>query len=134
MSESMSEYEQERRAKAQRLRELGVEPFGQRTEGIAALADARALYKPEMGHDGGPVVKVAGRLMLKRDFGKKLSFLTLRDYTGDLQVALDAKRLDETAWQVRDLLDLGDQIVAEGPLGTTKTGEVTVWADRKSVV
>ena len=128
MSESMSEYEHERRAKAQRLREMGVEPFGQRTEGIAALADAKAQYQPEMGHDGGPVVKVAGRLMLKRDFGKKLSFLTLRDDTGDLQVALDAKRLNETAWQVRDLLDLGDQIVAEGPLGTTKTGEVTVWA------
>ena len=128
MNESTSEYEQERRAKAQRLRELGVEPFGQRTEGILPLSDAKQGYTPDMGHDGGPVVKVAGRIVLKRDFGKKLSFLTLRDDTGDLQVALDAKRLSETAWQVRELLDLGDQIVAEGPLGTTKTGEVTVWA------
>ena len=79
------------------------------------------MYTAEMGHDGGPVVKGAGRVMLKRDMGK-LSFLTLRDETGDLQVALDKKRLDETAWEVNDLIDLGDQIVVEGQLGATKQG------------
>ncbi|HZZ44964.1 MAG TPA: lysine--tRNA ligase [Tepidisphaeraceae bacterium] len=120
-------YEQERRQKLEKLRELGVNPYGQRTEGIAPLAGVKGSYTAEMGHDAGPVVKVAGRVVLKRDFGKKLSFLTLRDETGDLQIALDAKRLPELDWGVRDLLDLGDIVVAEGPLGTTKTGEVTVW-------
>ncbi|MGH7177972.1 MAG: OB-fold nucleic acid binding domain-containing protein, partial [Tepidisphaeraceae bacterium] len=81
-------YEQERRAKAQKLRELGVDPFGGRVEGIRPLTDIRQSFRPEMGHDGGPVVKGAGRVMLKRDMGK-LSFLTLRDESGDLQVALD---------------------------------------------
>lgn len=128
-----SEYEQERRAKLQKLRELGVDPYGQRQTDIRSLAEAKHAYSPEMGHDSGPAVKVAGRIVLKRDFGKKLSFLTLRDDSGDLQVALDAKRLDERAWQVRDLLDLGDQIVAAGNLGTTKTGEVTIWATTLSM-
>jgi lysyl-tRNA synthetase class 2 len=63
----------------------------------------------------------------------KLSFLTLRDETGDLQVALDKKRLDETAWQINELLDLGDQITVEGPLGTTKKGEITVWATKLAI-
>src|SRR5580658_4622223 len=80
-----------------------------------------------MGHHGGPVVNAAGRIVLKRDMGK-LSFLSLRDESGDLQVALDKKRLDEKAWQVNDLIDLGDQIVVEGPVGVTKKGEVTIWA------
>ena len=80
-----------------------------------------------MGHDGGPIVKGAGRIVLKRDMGK-LSFLSLRDESGDLQIALDKKRLDETAWKINDLLDLGDQIIVEGPLGVTKKGEITVWA------
>jgi lysyl-tRNA synthetase class 2 len=124
---SISEYERERRAKLQKLRDLGVDPFGQRTEGVRALSDIKAAYKPEMGHDGGPVVKGAGRIVLKRDMGK-LSFLTLRDGSGDLQVALDKKRLDEKAWEVRNLLDLGDQIVVEGPLGQTNKGETTIWA------
>jgi lysyl-tRNA synthetase class 2 len=127
MSDTTSEYERERREKLQRLRELGVDPYGQRTADIAPLSDIRNMFKSEMGHDAGPVVKGAGRIMLKRDMGK-LSFLTLRDDSGDLQVALDKRRVDETSWKIRDLIDLGDLIVAEGPLGQTNKGETTIWA------
>jgi lysyl-tRNA synthetase class 2 len=127
MSESTNSYEQERRQKRDKLRELGVDPYGGRETGLRPLAEIKQSYAPEMGHDGGPVVKAAGRVVLKRDMGK-LSFLSLRDESGDLQVALDKKRLDEKAWQVNDLIDLGDQIVVEGPLGVTKKGEVTIWA------
>jgi lysyl-tRNA synthetase, class II len=120
-------YEQERRAKLLKLRELGVDPYGQRTAGLTPLAEAKAAYKPEMGHDAGPEMKVAGRIMLRRGMGK-LSFITLRDETGDLQVAIDKKRVDEKSWAVGDLLDLGDQIVVDGKLGVTNKGEITVWA------
>lgn len=122
-----NQYEQERRAKAAKLREMGVDPYGGRVAGLASLATAREQYKPEMGHDGGPVVKVAGRVIFAKRFGK-LSFMTLRDETGVIQIALDKKRLSEQDWTVGDQIDLGDQVVVEGPLGTTKTGEVTVWA------
>jgi lysyl-tRNA synthetase, class II len=125
--ESPGHYEQERRQKLAKLRELKVDPYGQRTAGIQPLAEIKSLYKPEMGHDGGPEVTGAGRVMLKRDMGK-LSFLTLRDETGDLQVALDKKRLSETDWQVRDLIDLGDLLVVAGKLGQTNKGETTIWA------
>jgi lysyl-tRNA synthetase class 2 len=120
-------YEQERRQKVQKLRELGVDPYGQRTEGIQPLAAIRAEHKAEFGQDGGPVVKAAGRVMFCKRFGK-LSFMTLRDETGDLHVALDKKRLSERDWAVQEQIDLGDQVVVTGPLGATKTGEVTVWA------
>jgi lysyl-tRNA synthetase class 2 len=126
MSEA-SHYEQERRAKRDKLRELGVDPYGQRAEKIEPLAQIKSQFKPEMGHDAGPIVKGAGRVMLKRDMGK-LSFLTLRDESGDLQVALDKKRLSEPDWEVRNLIDLGDQIVVEGNLGQTNKGETTIWA------
>ena len=125
--QDLSPYEQERRQKLQKLRELQVDPYGQRVEGIAPLAQIKGQFRPEMGHDGGPVVKGAGRVMLKRDMGK-LSFLTLRDESGDLQIALDKKRLTERDWEVRNLIDLGDQIVVEGPLGQTNKGETTIWA------
>ncbi|HEX8522786.1 MAG TPA: lysine--tRNA ligase [Tepidisphaeraceae bacterium] len=125
----ISTYEQERRQKLHKLRELGIDPFGQREQGVVPLAAARQQYLPEHGHDAGPVVKIAGRVMQKRDMGK-LSFYRLRDDSGDLQIAIDKKRVDETSWQIRELTDLGDFVVAEGPLGTTKTGEVTVWATK----
>ncbi|MGD0140768.1 MAG: lysine--tRNA ligase [Tepidisphaeraceae bacterium] len=130
--EATSHYEQERRQKLAKLRELGIEPYGQRTAGIQSLAAIKALYKPEMGHDGGPEAIGAGRVMLKRDMGK-LSFLTLRDESGDLQVALDKKRLSERDWQVRDLIDLGDLLVVGGKLGQTNKGETTIWADSVSM-
>lgn len=128
----MSHYEQERRQKLTKLRELGIDPYGQRTAGVTPLADIKALYKPEMGHDAGPPVIGAGRVVLKRDMGK-LSFLTLRDETGDLQAALDKKRLSERDWQVRDLVDLGDLLVITGKLGQTNKGETTIWADSLSM-
>ena len=126
MNDSTNSYEQERRAKLAKLRELGVEPYGQRTEGVRPLKEIKGLYQPEMGHDGGPDVVGAGRVMLKRDMGK-LSFLTLRDESGDLQVALDKRRLSDVDWQVRDLIDLGDLIVVRGKLGITNKGETTIW-------
>jgi lysyl-tRNA synthetase, class II len=130
--EPTGHYEQERRQKLAKLRELGVDPYGQRTPGIQTLASIKSLYKPEMGHDGGPETIGAGRVMLKRDMGK-LSFLTLRDDSGDLQVALDKKRLSERDWQVRDLIDLGDQLVVSGKLGQTNKGETTIWANSVSM-
>jgi lysyl-tRNA synthetase, class II len=127
MNDTINEYERERREKREKLRAIGVDSYGQRTAGIEPLATIKARYTQEMGHDQGPVVKAAGRVMLKRDMGK-LSFMTLRDESGDLQVALDKKRLDEKSWEVRNLIDLGDIISVEGPLGATNKGEVSIWA------
>ena len=56
------------------------------------LATVRSAYQPEMGPDGAPVVKAAGRIVLKRDMGG-LSFLTLRDDSGDLLFGRPQSRL-----------------------------------------
>jgi lysyl-tRNA synthetase class 2 len=128
MSTEINEYEQERRGKLQKLRDLGVDPYGGATPGLEPLASAKSKFKPEFGQDGGPILKVAGRVMFKKSFGK-LTFITLRDDSGDLQVALDKRRISELDWKVHELIDLADQIVVTGKLGATKTGEVTVWAE-----
>jgi len=125
---STGEYEQERRAKLLKLRELGVDPYGQPTGSLSPLAAVKADYKEEMGHDGGPVVTAAGRVMLSRSFGK-LTFMTLRDDSGDLQVAIDKKRVGELDWKVGELVDLGDLIVVTGKLGKTNKGEITIWVE-----
>ena len=73
-----STYERDRREKLQKLRDLGIDPYGARTQGIAPLADVRALHKPDFGQDGGPLVTVSGRVMFRKSFGK-LTFMTLRE-------------------------------------------------------
>ncbi|MEX2673585.1 MAG: lysine--tRNA ligase [Phycisphaeraceae bacterium] len=128
--------EADRRVKLQRLRdEFNVDPYGQRTDALTTLAGARAQYnaeadaaqKADADDDRRPTVKVAGRIVLHRDIGK-LVFLTVRDHTGDLQIAVNKRHVSEQPLKLAKLADLGDIVVAEGRLGTTKTGEITIWA------
>jgi lysyl-tRNA synthetase class 2 len=70
---------------------------------------------------------VAGRVVLRRSFGK-LVFLVLRDRSGDVQVVCDGRRLGEGAWLV-DEIDLGDVVAAAGQVGTTRTGELSIFAE-----
>ena len=74
-------------------------------------------------------VAVAGRVVLKRDMGK-LQFLTIRDGTGDIQLVCDRGELDDDAFALLDEVDLGDLIAATGRVGTTRRGELSVFAER----
>ena len=120
---AVNEYEQARLDKIVKLRELGVDPYGGKFEGTESLAAIRARY---VAHNEERTVCGAGRIVLLRDIGK-LIFMTLRDWTGDMQIAVNKKRLDELGWSGAKLLDLGDTLGVEGMLGRTKTGEVTIW-------
>lgn len=120
---------------------LGLNPYGSRIEGLLPLAEAKALYSPQADEahkalgkeapkdsDPRPRVRIAGRIVLLRDNGK-LIWANLRDETGDLQVAISQKDVNETGFKFAKLSDLGDIIVVDGRLMKTKTGEITVWAD-----
>jgi len=123
-------FERQRREKLSRIKELGIDPYGGRYEGAEPVVELRLR-----GSDipagavapGKAGAKCAGRIVLLRDIGK-LIFITLRDWSGTIQVGLSKKLLGEQ-WALAKLLDLGDIIGAAGRLGKTKTGEVTVWAD-----
>ncbi len=121
----------ERVAKLDKLRELGVSPYGQRTQKIQSTAAIHQQIEALALAPGSNCTeargKVAGRVMLRRVMGK-LMFVTIRDRRGDLQLGLARQHL-EAHWEMLKLLDLGDIIVAEGSLGRTRTGEDTLWAD-----
>lgn len=136
--------EAQRRVNRDAAAALGCDPFGSRTPGLVSLAaaarrydeDADAAFKArgkEPGFaDERPVVAVAGRVMLQRDNGK-LIWINLRDDTGDLQIAVSARDCDEPGFSLAKACDLGDILVARGPLVRTKTGETTVWASSLSI-
>ena len=81
------------------------------------------------GTEVGPHVRVSGRIMLARDQGK-LIFLTLRDWTGDIQIFIGKNQVGEEDFELAKLFDLGDLVGAEGRLGRTNTGELTVFAEK----
>ncbi len=51
-----------------------------------------------------------------------------------MQIALRKNALDEPSWKLAKLLDLGDIVAAAGPLKKTKTGEITIWTERLTLL
>ena len=86
--------------------------------GTETCAQAVADYADERP------VRVAGRLISKREMGKNV-FAHIQDETGKLQVYAQLQGLGDkfAYWK---MLDLGDFIGGEGTMFTTKTGEKTV--------
>ncbi|MER7009180.1 bifunctional lysylphosphatidylglycerol synthetase/lysine--tRNA ligase LysX [Dactylosporangium sp. NPDC000555] len=113
-----------RMAKLDALRAAGVEPyppgFG-RTHSLAEVRVAHAGLAPD--RRSGERVSVAGRVIRLRDHGS-LCFATLRDWTGDLQVVL----VDRPEFAAT--VDLGDHVGVTGEVGTSRRGELSVFAER----
>jgi lysyl-tRNA synthetase class 2 len=125
----MSDLLAERRAKLERLREEGIEPyphgFPDRTE-IAAVRESHQEIEP--GEETTDRYRVAGRLTAKRGHGKA-SFLDLRDGTGQIQIQARVDELGEDAYGGLISLDVGDIVGIEGTVFASKRGELTVRAD-----
>ncbi len=120
-----------RLAKLERLRERGIDPYPRRTERTHTAVEARALFEADENAEHS--VAVVGRLMTMRGMGR-LTFATLRDGSGDLQVSFARDHFDTDDYQALKDLDLGDFLGVSGTLYRTRTGEVTVQADSYSVL
>jgi lysyl-tRNA synthetase class 2 len=129
-AEGLPEQVRVRRDKLERLRDKGVEPYPvgyPRTHTLAQVRELAGELPPDTRT--GIRASIAGRILLKRDVGK-LSFATLRDGSGDLQVMVSLAEVGQEAlnhW-VRDI-DLGDQVGVTGEVITTRRGELTLLAD-----
>lgn len=79
------------------------------------------------GEEIGPELRVAGRIMLLRGQGK-IKFITLRDWSGDIQIMIGKAQVGDEDFELTKHFDLGDWIAVEGRLGRTNTAELTVFA------
>ena len=116
-----------RREKLAKLRELGVDPFGERFETDTSPAELRDDFSDERP------VRIAGRLFTIRDMGKSI-FFVIGDVHGRIQGYLNKKGVSEQDWEVWHLLDRGDWIGIEGTTFTTGKGEPTVKVESLQVL
>ena len=147
----------ERRDKAAALRAAGSDPYRNDMGPKVTLAEVRATYEPtkpppapkepkgEKGEKGdkpaetitpidGTPLRVAGRVMAKRGFGKTV-FAPIRDTSGHIQLYLSVDHLNGQDFEtVLPQLDAGDIVVAEGPAFWTKRGELSILATRLWIV
>jgi lysyl-tRNA synthetase class 2 len=120
----------ERRAKLDALRASGPAfPNDFRRDALAdQLSTAYGEREPAWFDTNVIRVKVAGRMMAKRIMGKA-SFIKLEDRTGQIQIFAQAASLPDTYENFKSW-DVGDVVAAEGPLFKTKTGELSVRAEK----
>lgn len=107
--------------KLARIKELGVDPFGERFERTASAHDILEAYESFEGKE----VRLAGRITAVRGHGKA-AFADLQDPSGKIQVYVRKDRVDETAYTLFELVDIGDFLGVAGTVFRTKKGEISI--------
>jgi lysyl-tRNA synthetase class 2 len=135
----------ERRDKVKALRDAGKNPYDNTWRPEHRIAEVRATYEPTKPSTppekdaaivpvDGVVVRVAGRVMARRGFGKTV-FAPVRDGTAQIQLYLAIDHLAPADFeQVLPLLDVGDVVGAEGRVFWTRRGELSVLVTRLHIL
>jgi len=126
MSEEMnlSEVLQVRRDKLKKLREMGRDPF--KIEKFERTAFSKEIID-NFEEFEGKHVKIAGRIMAKRQMGKA-SFIDVLDKDGRIQSYVRKDAISEEEYDVFVTYDIGDIVGLEGTVFKTKKGEISIKA------
>jgi lysyl-tRNA synthetase class 2 len=118
----------DRRAKLERLRAQGIDPFPHEFEGVtqvAAVHDAHDALEP--GEETDSTYRIAGRMTARRGHGGA-AFIDVVDRSGKLQVHAKRDVLGEEAFDTLVALDLGDVIGVDGSAFKSRRGELSLRA------
>ncbi len=133
MSENeLSDLIQQRRKKLQAVIEQGREPYPRKFDATATVAQVIVDYSGLSADELAArkvQVRVPGRVMTMRPHGKA-GFAHLAGGGKRLQIYVRLDAVGERDFELYKLLDLGDLIGVEGYLFRTRTGELTIHAER----
>ncbi len=120
--------EAERRAKLERLRGEGVDPFPRSFPDRTRIAAIEAAHDPKKlgpGEHAEWSYRIAGRMTAQRVHGKT-TFFDVRDLSGTIQAYARLDALGREAYDRIEDLDIGDLVGVEGDLYVTKRGELAL--------
>lgn len=128
MTREFTDQELARREKANKLKELGIDPFGKRFDRTAFCNEIKEKYQ-NIEHDAFDNINdeytIAGRIMFIRKMGKA-SFFTIQDKTGHMQIYISINDVGEETYNLFKTADIGDIVGIKGKVMKTRTGEVTL--------
>ncbi|NCO27893.1 MAG: lysine--tRNA ligase [Caldiserica bacterium CG02_land_8_20_14_3_00_36_38] len=120
--ESLNEIEKVRKELVLYLKSAGIDPFGKRF--ITELSNK--AIKENFENLTEKTISAKGRIIAIRGHGKA-AFVTVRDFSGDLQFYFRLDNLGEEKYTFfKKVIDIGDFIGATGALFKTHTGEITL--------
>ena len=125
-SSDISEQVKIRREKLINLQNEGKDPFRITKYNVSHHS---AQIKTEFDLLENQTVSVAGRLLSKRVMGKA-SFCNIRDLQGNIQSYVSRDSIGEDAYSDFKKMDIGDIVGITGFVFKTKTGEVSVHAEK----
>ncbi|MEK6711872.1 MAG: lysine--tRNA ligase, partial [Nitrospinota bacterium] len=127
----------QRRRRLEAIRAAGGNPFPNRCRTTHRIGEIVAAYGPLPAEALAPAKEerfaVAGRLMGKRLQGKVV-FMDLRDGSGRIQLFIRQNDVGEEGFARAKEFDVGDIVGAEGGVFRTRTGELSVWVRRLSLL
>ncbi len=118
--------------KTHQIEALGLRPYGQRFDFSHSIPEIHAEYDAKTGEEltaDRVQVRIAGRMMTVRRMGKA-GFAHLQQNGTRLQIYVRQDSVDERDWKLWELLDMGDIVGADGYLFRTRTGELSVHAEK----
>jgi lysyl-tRNA synthetase class 2 len=120
--------EDDRRAKLERLREQGIEPYPHSYPGVVPAAEVHAAHDElEAGAETDSAYRVAGRMTGRRGHGGA-AFIDVTDRSGKIQVHAKQDLLGDESFDLLTSLDLGDVIGIDGTAFKSRRGELTLRA------
>ncbi|XFA98339.1 lysine--tRNA ligase [Candidatus Izemoplasma sp. B36] len=130
MDRKLTEQEIIRREKADYLKEMNIDPFGDRfdrTHNTKTFKEAYKEYTKEQLHDleNKPIVKIAGRVMSRRVKGKA-GFVHIQDQYGLVQLYVRMDVIGEENYEIFKKGDIGDIIGVSGTAMITNSGELSI--------
>jgi lysyl-tRNA synthetase class 2 len=118
----------DRRAKLERLRAQGIDPFPHQFDGVVSISEVHSDHDSlEPGEETESAYRIAGRLTARRGHGGA-AFLDVVDRSGKLQVHAKRDVLGEESFDTLTQLDLGDLIGVDGTAFKSRRGELTLRA------
>ena len=122
---------QQRLARIREIEALGYRAYGRRYEFTHTIPDILAEYGAKPAEELAPEVRVrvAGRLMTLRHMGKA-GFAHLQQNGERLQIYVKKDAVGERDFALFKMLDIGDIIGVEGYLFRTRTGELSIHAEK----
>jgi lysyl-tRNA synthetase class 2 len=122
---------QQRLKRTAEIEALGFRAYGQRFDFTCTIPHILREYSEKTAEDlaSKPELKIAGRIQTMRRMGKA-GFLHLMQAGEKLQVYIRKDAVSETEYKLYELLDTGDIIGVEGYLFRTRTGELSVHAEK----